>query len=61
MTPASPGPLARVEVVPELTRADLAAQYAASDAFVLPTRGEGWGGLFVYWVCGYLYLIERWC
>ena len=24
--------------------------------------GEGGvGGLFVYWVCGYLYLIERWC
>ena len=27
----------------ELSREELRAMYAASDAFVLPTRGEGWG------------------
>jgi glycosyltransferase involved in cell wall biosynthesis len=27
----------------ELTRAELAALYRAVDAFVLPSRGEGWG------------------
>lgn len=34
--------LPRVEVLPELSRAALADEYAASDAFVLPSRGEGW-------------------
>ena len=34
--------LPRVQVVPELSRESLAALYRDSDAFVLPSRGEGW-------------------
>ena len=34
--------LPRVEVLGELSRQQLANEYAASDAFVLPSRGEGW-------------------
>ena len=30
------------QVLPELSRAALAHEYAQADAFVLPTRGEGW-------------------
>ena len=39
---ASLDALPRVEVVSELSREALAEEYAHSDAFVLPSRGEGW-------------------
>jgi len=39
---SSPGALARVEVVEELSREGLAEEYRGADAFVLASRGEGW-------------------